>query len=149
MKKIRKVYDRVFKEKAVQLSYERHNISELTRELGVTAPQLYKQRKKYEEFGHGSFPGNAYVKQTAEQLRITELERELKDSTIEPDILKKAIGIFFKSGRRLTLSSATMKRYFRLKRCAKFYKLVKEVIINAKASLFQTENKVLSLLKKK
>jgi transposase-like protein len=30
-----------FKEKAVQLSYERHNISELARELGITAPQLY------------------------------------------------------------------------------------------------------------
>jgi transposase len=33
--------------KAVQLSYERHNISELARELGIT-PQLYKWRKEYE-----------------------------------------------------------------------------------------------------
>jgi transposase len=47
--------------KAVQLSYERHNISELARELG-TAPQLYKWRK--EEFGQGSFPGNGKLKQT-------------------------------------------------------------------------------------
>jgi transposase-like protein len=31
-----------FKEEAVQLSYERHNISELAKELDVTAPQLYK-----------------------------------------------------------------------------------------------------------
>jgi transposase-like protein len=45
MEKMRKVYDRVFKEKAVQLSYKRHNISELARELGVTAPQLYKAEK--------------------------------------------------------------------------------------------------------
>ena len=36
MKQVRKIYDRAFKEKAVQLSYERHNISELARELGVT-----------------------------------------------------------------------------------------------------------------
>jgi transposase len=42
MKQVRKIYDRVFKEKAVQLSYERHKISELARELGITAPQLYK-----------------------------------------------------------------------------------------------------------
>jgi transposase len=41
MKQSRKIYDRAFKEKAVQLSYERHNISELARELGITAPQLY------------------------------------------------------------------------------------------------------------
>jgi transposase len=37
MKKIRKIYFRVFKEKANQLSYKRHNISELARELGITA----------------------------------------------------------------------------------------------------------------
>ena len=37
MKQTRKIYERTFKEKAVQLIYERHNISELARELGVTA----------------------------------------------------------------------------------------------------------------
>ena len=99
MKKMRKVYDRVFKEKAVQLSYERQNISELARELGITAPQLYKWRKEYEEFGQGSFPGNGNVKQTPEQERISDLERKLKDAEIERDILKKAIGIFSKNGR--------------------------------------------------
>jgi transposase len=62
MKQVRKIYDRVFKEKAVQLSYERHNISELARELGITAPQLYKWRKEYEEFGEGSFLGNGNLK---------------------------------------------------------------------------------------
>jgi transposase len=39
MKQSRKIYDRALKRK-VQLSYERHNISELARELGITAPQL-------------------------------------------------------------------------------------------------------------
>ena len=87
---MRKVYDRVFKEKAVQLSYERHNISELARELGITAPQLYKWRKEYEEFGQGSFPGNGNIKQTPEQECIAELERKLKDAEIERDILKKS-----------------------------------------------------------
>lgn len=96
---MRKIYDRVFKEKAVQLSYERHNISELARELGITAPQLYKWRKEYEEFGQGSFPGNGNIKQMPEQERIAELERKLKDAEIERDILKKAIGIFSKNGR--------------------------------------------------
>ena len=40
MKQVCKIYDKVFKEKAVQVSYERTNISEFARELGVTAPQL-------------------------------------------------------------------------------------------------------------
>ena len=99
MKQTRKIYDRAFKEKAVHLSYERHNISELARELGVTAPQLYKWRKEYEEYGQGSFPGNGKLKQTLEQEQIAELGRRLKDAELERDILKKAIGIFSKSGR--------------------------------------------------
>ncbi|WP_400263044.1 transposase [Sphingobacterium sp. SG20118] len=35
--KIRKKYDRSFKERAVELSKDRKNISELARELGVSA----------------------------------------------------------------------------------------------------------------
>jgi transposase len=78
----------------VQLSYERHNISELARELGILPS--YKWRKEYEEFGQGSFPGNGKLKQTPEQERIAELERKLKDAELERDILK-AIGIFSKT----------------------------------------------------
>ena len=99
MKQTRKIYDRAFKEKAVQLSYERHNISELARELGITAPQLYKWRKEFEEFGLESFPGNGKLKQTPEQQKIAELERKLRDSELERGILKKVIGIFSKNGR--------------------------------------------------
>ena len=45
-----KIYDKAFKEKAVQLSYERTNLSELARYLGVSAPQLYKWRKEWRSF---------------------------------------------------------------------------------------------------
>jgi transposase len=72
------------------LSYERHNISELARELGVTAPQLYKWRKEYEEYVQGSFSGNGKLKQTPEQEQIAELGRKLKDAELERDILKKS-----------------------------------------------------------
>jgi transposase len=81
------------------LSYKRTNISELGRELGITAPQLYKWRKEFEEFGEGSFPGKGKLKLTVEQEKIHELEKRLKDAELERDILKKAIGIFSKSGR--------------------------------------------------
>ena len=99
MKQVRKIYDKSFKEKVVQLSYERTNISEFARELGVTAPQLYKWSKEFEEFGEGSFPGNGNLKLTAEQEKIHELDKKLKDAELERDILKKAIGIFSKSGQ--------------------------------------------------
>ncbi|MFS4432350.1 transposase [Chryseobacterium sp. S90] len=99
MKRERKIYDPTFKTKAVQLSNERANISELARELGIKATLLYKWRKEYEEFGEGSFPGNGHLKLTAEQEKIHELEKKLKDVELERDILKKAISIFSKSGR--------------------------------------------------
>ena len=85
MKQVRKIYDKAFKEKAVQLSYERTNISELAREMGVAAPQLYKWCKELEEFGEGSFP--------VDDLKV------IFKWAVERDILKKAIGIFSKSGR--------------------------------------------------
>jgi transposase len=68
------------------LSCERHNISELARELGSTAPQLYKWRKEVEEFGLGSFSGNGKLKQTPEQEQIAELERKRSDAELERDI---------------------------------------------------------------
>ena len=99
MMKTRKKYDRAFKERAVELSEERKNLSELARELGIYPSQLYKWRKEAKEFGEGSFPGNGNLKQTPEQERILALEKKLKDAELERDILKKAIGIFSKSDR--------------------------------------------------
>lgn len=89
MKQVRKIYDKAFKEKSVQLSYDRTNILEIARELGITAPQLYKWRKEFEEFGAGSFPEKRNLKLTPEQEKIHELEKKLKDVELERDILKK------------------------------------------------------------
>ena len=99
MKQSRKIYDAVFKRKAVELSQERPNISELARELGVRVTLLYKWRKEQEEFGAGSFPGKGHLKLSPEQEKIHLLEKKLKDVELERDILKKAIGIFSKSDR--------------------------------------------------
>ncbi|MFV8338096.1 hypothetical protein ACNQGL_02365 [Flavobacterium sp. LB3P21] len=41
--------------------------------LGVTAPQFYKWRKGFEEFGEGSFLGKRNLKLTPEQEKIREL----------------------------------------------------------------------------
>jgi len=79
MKHDRKIYDKAFKVKAVQLSYGRTNISEYGRDLGITAPQLYKWRKEFEEFGDGSFPGKGKLKLSPEQEKIHELEKRLID----------------------------------------------------------------------
>jgi transposase len=95
MTRERKIYDPAFKLKAVELSNERSNITELARELGIRVSMLYKWRKDYDKFGAGSFPGNGILKQTAEQKLISELEAKLKEAELERDILKKAVGIFY------------------------------------------------------
>ena len=99
MKQGRKIYDAAFKIKAVELSNDRSNLSELALELGIKVSLLYKWRKEYQQFGTGSFPGNGNLKLTPEQERIHELEKKLKDAELERDILKKAISIFSKSDR--------------------------------------------------
>lgn len=99
MKQGRKIYDPAFKIKAVELSNQRSNLSELARELGIKVSLLYKWRKDYQEYGTSSFPGNGNLKLTPEQEKIYELEKKLKDAELERDILKKAISIFSKSDR--------------------------------------------------
>lgn len=78
MKQGRKIYDAAFKIKAVELSNDRSNLSELARELGIKVSLLYKWRKEYQQFGTGSFPGNGNLKLTPEQERIHELEKNSK-----------------------------------------------------------------------
>lgn len=99
MKKERRIYDSAFKIKAVELSNQRSNLSELARELGIQVSLLYKWRKDFQEYGEGSFPGKGNLKLTPEQERIHELEKKLKDAEMERDILKKAISIFSKNDR--------------------------------------------------
>lgn len=99
MTRERKIYDSAFKIKAVELSNERSNITELSRELGIRVSMLYKWRKDYDTFGTSSFPGKGTLKQTPEQKIISDLEAKLKEAELERDIIKKAVGIFSKSGR--------------------------------------------------
>lgn len=56
--KQRKVYDREFKESAIKLSYKRDNLSQFSRELGVSVKQLYSWRSQYKIKGTDSFPSS-------------------------------------------------------------------------------------------
>ena len=99
MSKSKKKYDKQFKERAVGLMKERKNVTQLSKELGVSPACLYRWRKEFEQYREGSFPGHGNPKLTEEQKRIAELEKQLKEAQLERDILKKAIGIFSKSDR--------------------------------------------------
>ena len=84
-----------FFDSSIKLRYERNNISELARELGIKSSLSYKWRKDYQKYGSNSFPGKGNFKLTPKQDRIVELEKKLKGAELE----QKAISIFFKNGR--------------------------------------------------
>lgn len=85
-----KKYERIFKEYAVKLSYERGKgqIENVERELGITPSCLNRWRQDFEKFGTGSFCGTGYLKLTPKQTLITNLEKKLKESELTLEILK-------------------------------------------------------------
>jgi transposase len=97
MTKPRTNYSRDFKENAVKLSYERTNVSDLARELGIRPNFLYRWREESKSKGAESFPGNGNQSVTEEHNELLELRKQLKRKEMELEILKKAVGIISKS----------------------------------------------------
>ena len=100
MSKRNKNYTLEFKEKAVELSYARGNVSAICKELDVPLSVLHRWRRESVEYGKNSFPGKGRPKLTDDQREISELKRALKDMQLERDILKKAISVFSASDRK-------------------------------------------------
>ena len=100
MLKTRRKFDREFKLKIVELSYSSQNIKELATEFDLRPELIYRWRSEFAAFEGVSFPGNGNKKMTEEESEIAHLKKELADTTMERDILKKAVGIFSKSDGR-------------------------------------------------
>jgi transposase len=98
-RKKRQVYDRSFKERVVKMSYERENITAFSDELGISVELLYRWRKEYSTYGSSSFQGQGVERLSDEEKRVKELEKELRRSQMELEILKKAIAIFSQADR--------------------------------------------------
>ena len=97
MTRTRRKFDREFKLKIVELSYSSQNIKELATEFDVRPELIYRWRSEFAAFEGVSFPGNGNKKMTEEESEIAHLKKELADTRMERDILKKAVGIFSKS----------------------------------------------------
>ena len=70
-------------------------MSGLARELGVSAALIYRWREEYSQYGKGSFPGNGIIKQTPEEMELSDMKKRIRDIEIENDILKKSAGLHF------------------------------------------------------
>ena len=97
MTSTRRIFDREFKLKVVELSYSRQNIRELAIEYEIRPELIYRWRSEFATLEGASFPGNGNKKMNEEESEIAHLKKELSEIRMERDILKKAVGIFSKS----------------------------------------------------
>ena len=93
----KKHYSQEFKIKAVELSNERGNVSQVAQELNVSYENLKRWKK---EMKAGRFNEAAPVaKNNLVEEELRRLRKELYETKLERDILKKAVSIFSKSDR--------------------------------------------------
>lgn len=90
----RRKFNREFKLRAIELSYERESIRELAQELEIRPELIYRWRSEFKADKSGSFPGEGNESLSPEQLENRRLTKALRDKELELEILKKAIGIF-------------------------------------------------------
>ena len=96
----RRKYSKEFKIKAVELSNVRGSTKEIAIELGINPDLIYRWRRELEQRPDLAFSGNGVKQLTEDQKELDRLRKQLKDVTMERDILKKAVSIFSKSDRK-------------------------------------------------
>ena len=94
----RRKYDSDFKRNSVQLSEEPdRTVADVAENLGIGKDILYRWRREQRTKEGLAFPGNGREALTSQQQKIRDLEKRLKDTEMERDILKKAMAIFSRS----------------------------------------------------
>ncbi|HHS49773.1 MAG TPA: transposase [candidate division Zixibacteria bacterium] len=94
-KETRRRFDREFKIEAVRLVVEEGGrISEVARNLGITANMLSRWKREFLDDPEFAFPSKGRLKPHDEEMR--KLRRELAAVKEEREILKKVLAIFSK-----------------------------------------------------
>ena len=89
-----KRFDKAFKVQAVKMvTEEGQKASEVARSLGIHANVLYNWKRRYSQDGNKAFVGKGHLTE------MSALRKELRETQMERDILKKAVGIFSKEGQ--------------------------------------------------
>lgn len=103
MSKLRKQYTKSEKLEIVSISLEENQrVKDIAERYEVSENTLYNWRRIYLKNKEASFPGKGNKTMNESERKIDELEKELKETKLERDILKKAVGIFSKSDRKFS-----------------------------------------------
>lgn len=90
MKRTLKVYDPVFKENTVLLSYQRTSLAAMERELELYDGAIGRWRTAYAISGKKSFQKNVSSKIMSEELKALHHENKLKQTELQIEILRAA-----------------------------------------------------------
>jgi len=94
----RRRYDAEFKRNAIALSEEPGRTAHSVEiSLGIANGMISRWKRQLSKNGALAFPGNGIEALTPDQKRIRELEKQLRDTEMDRDILKKALAIFSKT----------------------------------------------------
>lgn len=105
MLKLRVVYTREQKLTIVNENIEEGiHLNELSDRYNIHPSTIRRWRRELIEFNDNAFPGPGIKKQTEEQREISRLKKELRESQIANEILKKAMGIVASPNRKDLLS---------------------------------------------
>jgi transposase len=92
-RKPRRTYTKEFKVEAVRLAESRDSkTTDIATNLGVSPNVLNRWIREYHADTQYTFPGQGKMKEPEEELR--QLRKELEDTKMERDILKKALAFF-------------------------------------------------------
>ena len=91
-----KKYENDFKETIVELLKSGRKVKEVSEEYNLNDSMLRRWRREY-EIKPGDFSKKREL--SGEELEIKRLKKELQDTKLERDILKKAVSIFSKSDK--------------------------------------------------
>ena len=98
MKKERSYYSKEFKLKAVELSIQRGNLSSVAQESNINRDSLVRWKEAYKAGRYSNAAVNMKSKSNEDD-ELIRLRKELYETKLERDILKKAVSIFSKSDR--------------------------------------------------
>jgi len=103
MSKPRKSYSKAEKLEIVKLSLnENESVKSISERFEISVTAIYNWRRKYLKNKETAFPGKGNKEMTVTEKKIHDLEKRLRETELERDILKKAVGIFSKNDRKFS-----------------------------------------------
>lgn len=93
----RRKYSREFKIKAIELAELKGSVKAVAADLNMSSDLINRWKREFIVKEQKSFPGNGIQIHSDQELELLRLKRELADTRMERDILKKAISIFSKN----------------------------------------------------